>query len=299
LIIQLISGIFSAQAKILKCFLTFPAACPLVHVLPVTFSVAVFPCVAGPVVEHAAALAVAAAAVSEHEFFLVAHASVAGVAAPQASVGIFPAFDFSVVVSRVAAEDDSPGHPRFLAFPNGDYYASSSSSASVVCQESAHNSTGVRASHDLCSMFSSPGPHQNKNSVPGYNKPTHGYNNASDTNALPIGATTNRSRKTDLRLYREQHIHRLYQAALPHPEVPQIRWLAAEQFQYLHLPLPLPEQERPLPALTGLFPKVIFSFRCLLLKNITNDQMKHFLLTPVARFLSRPLPMKSNFWFIA
>jgi hypothetical protein len=52
---------------------------------------------------------------------------VADVAEPQACVDIALAFDASVPVSVVAVETDSPGHPSFLAFPNVDHYASSSS----------------------------------------------------------------------------------------------------------------------------------------------------------------------------
>ena len=57
---------------------------------------------------------------------------VADVAEPQASVDIAVAFDFLVPVSVVLVEVDSSGRPKFLAFSNIDYYASSSSSAEVV-----------------------------------------------------------------------------------------------------------------------------------------------------------------------
>ncbi len=59
-------------------------------------------------------------------------ASVADVAELQASVDIVLVFDVLVPVSVDAAEVDSPGRPRFLAVPNVDHYASSSSSAEVV-----------------------------------------------------------------------------------------------------------------------------------------------------------------------
>jgi hypothetical protein len=49
----------------------------------------------------------------------------------QAAVDIAPAVDVLVPVSVVAVEVDSPGRPRFLAFPNVDYSASSSSSVAV------------------------------------------------------------------------------------------------------------------------------------------------------------------------
>ena len=57
---------------------------------------------------------------------------VADVAEPQAFVDIAVAFDFLVPVSVVVVEVDSSGRPRFLAFPNVDHYASSSSSVEVV-----------------------------------------------------------------------------------------------------------------------------------------------------------------------
>jgi hypothetical protein len=59
-------------------------------------------------------------------------AFVADVAEPQASVDIALAFDVLVPVSVVAVEVDSSGCPKFLAFPNVDYYASSSSSVEVL-----------------------------------------------------------------------------------------------------------------------------------------------------------------------
>ena len=64
--------------------------------------------------------------------FFAALVSVADVAEPQASVDIALAFDVLVPVSVVAVEVDSSGRPRFLAFPNVDYFASSSSSVEVV-----------------------------------------------------------------------------------------------------------------------------------------------------------------------
>ena len=179
--------------------------------------------------------------VAEPGVVFVALVSVADVAEPRASVDIAPAFDASVPVSVVAVDVDSSGRPTFLAFPNVDYYASSSSSVEVAGQESVHSSTCDRSNYGLCSILSNLDLHQNKNLEHCHNNPSPGYNNASDTNDLPIGATTNHSRKTCLHLYREQRTHRSYQATLLHPEVPQIRWVVAEKFQYLYLPLPLLE----------------------------------------------------------
>jgi len=164
--------------------------------------------------------------------------SVSDVAEPQASVDSAVAFDILVPVSVVVVEVDSSGRPKFLAFPNVDHYASSSSSVEVVGWESVHSSTDARTNYGLCSILSTLGLHQNKNWGPCYNNPSPGYNNGSDTNDLPIDATTNHSRKTCLHLYQEQRKHCAYQASLSHPEVPEIRWVVAEKFQYLYLPLP-------------------------------------------------------------
>jgi hypothetical protein len=65
-------------------------------------------------------------------FVAVVFVAVVSVAEPQASVDIAVAFDFLVPVSVVVVGLDNSGHPKFLAFPNVDYYASSSSSVEVV-----------------------------------------------------------------------------------------------------------------------------------------------------------------------
>ena len=172
-------------------------------------------------------------AAAEPEVVFVAaepEASVADVAEPQASVDIAVAFVVLVPVSVVVVEVDSSGRPKFLAFPNVDHYASSSSSVEVVGKESVHSPTGARTNYGLCSILSNLGLHQNRNLEHCYNNPSPGYNNVSDTNDLPIDATTNHSRKTCLHLYQEQRKHRSYQASLSHPEVPEIRWVVAEKY---------------------------------------------------------------------
>jgi hypothetical protein len=58
--------------------------------------------------------------------------SVADVAEPQVFVDTAVAFAVLVPVSVVVVEVDSPGRPKFFAFPNVDYSASSSSSVEVV-----------------------------------------------------------------------------------------------------------------------------------------------------------------------
>ena len=62
----------------------------------------------------------------------VAVVSVADVAEPQASVDNAVAFVVLAPVSVVVVEVYSSGRPKFLAFPNVDHYASSSSSVEVV-----------------------------------------------------------------------------------------------------------------------------------------------------------------------
>jgi hypothetical protein len=149
----------------------------------------------------------------------------------QASVDIAVAFVVLVPVYVVVVEVDSSGRPKFLAFPNVDHFASPSSSVEVVGPESVHSSIGARTNSGLCSILSNLDLHQNKNVEHGYNKPSPGQNNhVSDTNDLPIDATTNHSRKRGLHQYRQQRKHRSYQVSLSHLVVRQIRWAAAEQY---------------------------------------------------------------------
>jgi hypothetical protein len=81
------------------------------------------------VVERSPAVVVLAA---EPEVAFVAVFSVADVAELQASVDIAVAFVASVPVSVVGVAPDSFGHPKFLAVPNIDLFASSSSFVEVV-----------------------------------------------------------------------------------------------------------------------------------------------------------------------
>jgi len=147
-----------------------------------------------------------------------------------------------IAVSVVVLVDlDSSERPKFLAFPNVDYHASSSSSDGVVCPQSVHNSIDVHANDDLCSILSNLGQHQNKILEQSHNKPSLVHDNVSDTNDLPMDATTSHSRKIDPHLCLEQHKHRPYQVALLPQGVPEIRWVVAvvaEEIQcvYLHLP---------------------------------------------------------------
>ena len=63
---------------------------------------------------------------------LAAEPEVVFVSEPRVSVDIVVAFAVLVPVYVVVVEVDSPGHPRFLAFPSVDWYPSFSSSVEVV-----------------------------------------------------------------------------------------------------------------------------------------------------------------------
>ena len=110
-----------------------------------------------------------------------------GVVEPQASGDIALAFDVLVPLSGLAIGGDTLGYPSFFAFPNIDYYPSSSSSVEVLGKESVYSPIGVRSNYGLRSIFSNPGLHQNKSLEPGHNMPNPGHNNGSDTNAPSQG----------------------------------------------------------------------------------------------------------------
>jgi hypothetical protein len=166
--------------------------------------------------------------VSEPGVVFVAVVFVADVAEPQASVDIAVAFVVLVPVSVVVVEVDSCRRPKFLAFPNVDHFASSSSSVEVVGEESVHSSTGARTNYGLCSILSNLGLHQNKNLEWCCNNPSPGYNNLSDTIFLPINATKSHSKKIGLYRSQEQHRH-MSQVSLLTLVVRQIRWVAVEE----------------------------------------------------------------------
>ncbi|OGP90195.1 MAG: hypothetical protein A2157_13530 [Deltaproteobacteria bacterium RBG_16_47_11] len=166
--------------------------------------------------------------VSEPGVVFVALVSAADVAEPQASVGIPVVFDVLLPVSVVGVEVDSSGRPKFLAFPNVDHFASSSSSVEVVGQESVHNSIDVHANHDLCSILSNLGLHQNKILEHCHNNSNPGHNNVSDTNDLPMDATTTHSRKRGLRQCQGRRKHTC-PVSLSQLVVREIGWGAAEE----------------------------------------------------------------------
>ena len=205
------------------------------------------PAVAVPEVVFVDIVFAVLASVAVRAVVFVAPASAADVAEPQVSVHIVVVFVVLLVVSVVLIEVDSSGRP-LLALTNIDYYASSSSSAEVFGKESVDSSMGARSNYGHCSILSILDLHHNKTLEHCYNKPNLGHNNVSDTNGLPMDATTNHSRKRDLLLYQEQRKHHSYRASLPHLVAPQMGWAAAEQqrraeeqSQRLYLPLPLLE----------------------------------------------------------
>jgi len=69
---------------------------------------------------------------AEPEAFSPAAVSIADVAEPRASVDIAVAFHVLVPVSVVVVEVDSPGRPKFFAFPNIYSFPNCSSSVEVV-----------------------------------------------------------------------------------------------------------------------------------------------------------------------
>ncbi|MCX5822196.1 MAG: hypothetical protein NTY86_01460 [Deltaproteobacteria bacterium] len=84
------------------------------------------------VVSAAAQPEVVSVAAQPEVVSVAAEPEVVFVSEPQVSVDISVAFVFLVPVSVVAVEVDSSGRPKFPAFPNVDYFASSSSSVEVV-----------------------------------------------------------------------------------------------------------------------------------------------------------------------
>ncbi len=153
----------------------------------------------------------------------VAVASLVYVSELQAS-GNIPALSvFSVPASGLVVEFYSPGHSTLLVSPSVDYYASSASSAAVAGNESVYGPIDDHTNYGPCNVLSIVGLHHNKNSGHYCNTPIPGHNSASDTNDLPMDATTSHSRKIDLQKSRGQRKRWAYQGAQSHPEVRQIR----------------------------------------------------------------------------
>jgi hypothetical protein len=203
--------------------------------------------VAEPEVVSAAAepVAVAVAVAVAVVVAVVAEPEAVSVSEPQVYADIAVAFVVLVPVSAVVVEVYSSGRPKFRAFPNADHFASSSSSVEVVDEESVHSPTGARTNYGLCSILSNLGLYQNKNLEHCYNNPSLGYNNASDTNGLPIDATTNHYRRICPRLHQGLRRH-TSRAARSTPAVRQTEsaaggWLLwSSQVPLVPYPEPMP-----------------------------------------------------------
>jgi len=160
--------------------------------------------------------------VADPEVVLVAVVSLGDVAESLVFADIAVAFAVLVPASVFVVKVDSSRRPKFLVFPNVDHFASLSSSDEVVGMESVHSSTGALANYDLYNILSNPGRYQNRKLGHDHNNPTPGQNNVSDTNDLPIDATTSHSRKRDRHQYRDRRKHR-YPVSLLTLGVRQIR----------------------------------------------------------------------------
>ena len=190
--------------------------------------------VAEPGVSGRRVAAAAEPEASEPRVVFVFLVSVPDAAELLASDGIAPVFAVLIPVFAAAVEADSPGHPKYYAFPNVDCRASSASFVEAAAREFVHNPTGVRTSCVLCSILANPGQHHNRNLVHGGNKPNPGYNSVNDTSDLPRGATTSHSKKKCPHRYQEQHTRHPNRETLSQPEAVQIRSLAAGESEYLY-----------------------------------------------------------------
>ena len=209
---SLVVVVLAAEPEVFPLFVAAAELSPVVVVL--VAEPEVFPLVV------AAAEPEAAVSVAAEPVVFAAVVSVADVAEPRASVDTAVASAVLVPVSVVVAGVYSSGRPKFLAFPNADHFASSSSSDEVVGEESVHSSTGARTNYGLCSIPSNLDLHQNRSLELCYNNPSPGYNTVSDTNDLPTDATTNHHRRICPRLHQGRRRHK-YRAARSTPAVRQ------------------------------------------------------------------------------
>jgi hypothetical protein len=105
-----------------------------------------------------------AAVVDPKVVSVVAQPEAFAAVAPEAgAVDIAVAFVVLALASVVVAEADNSERPKFLAFPNVDHFASSSSSVGVGGEESVHSSIGAHTNYGLCSILSSLDLHHNRN----------------------------------------------------------------------------------------------------------------------------------------
>jgi hypothetical protein len=116
----------------------------------------------------------------------------------------------------------------FFLFPNIDCYSRLSNFAEDVDKESVGSPTDAHANDDLRSIFSNLGLYHNKNMGYIYSKPNPDHSNVSDTNALPMDATTSHPRKRCLRQRQVQRRH-TYQGLRSPRVVREMEWAAAEE----------------------------------------------------------------------
>ena len=80
----------------------------------------------------------------------------------------------------------------------------------IADEESVDSSTGDRSNYDFCNILSTLDLQNDKTLERSYSNPIRGRNTVNDTNDLPKGATTIRSRKRGLQQRQEQRKHQLH-----------------------------------------------------------------------------------------
>jgi hypothetical protein len=209
---------------------TFYVLNPLLEVSPETGGVAgpVVDVVALGVVQHEV-LFVVDLQVSDHGVVFVAPFSIVHVSGRQVSDHIQPVFGVSTSVFAPVERVDICRCPIFFLFPNIDYYTSLSNFVEDVHKGFVGSPTDAHANDDLCRMLSNRSLYHNKNLEYIDNTPNPDHNTVSDTNALPMGATTNHDRKRCLHRYPVQRRHTSLGSRSP-LAVREIRWAAAGEY---------------------------------------------------------------------
>jgi hypothetical protein len=151
--------------------------------------------------------------VAEPEVAFLAPFSIVHVSGHQVSVHIHTAFAVLIPVSFVMEGVDIFQCSIFFLFPNIDYCSRLSNFFEDVDKESFGSPNDTHANYDLYSTLSNQSLYHNKNMGYICNKPNPDHNNVSDTNVLPIDATTNHPRKRCLHQCQVQRKH-MYQVSL-------------------------------------------------------------------------------------
>ena len=120
-------------------------------------------------------------------------------------------------------------HPKFVASPNAYSFPSPSSFVELAYGVFVGSSTDALSNDDPYSHSSSLRVSLHKKMERFDSIPNLNYSSASDTNVLPMDATTNHRRKRCPHLLQGRRRY-TSQAALSTPVVQQIRWAAAEQY---------------------------------------------------------------------